>query len=377
MAGQGAPPAQDQTGSLDFLWGAVAVVIVGLLIWFLFKDQLVFAITTLKIWELHVAGLFSAEAQQLIPVAEFYRDHPDQINFNTMKALISTTSKFMAIPFAVICFALAGILYFGPFSTHFRNIYDMKSLYNSQKNLWPQILPVAKQDLIATPINEGPWAMAMSPMDFAKKYHLLREIREQGGGEKLIQRGIKIRVEVIPDKAEKVFADQLGPLWEGVDKLNPYTKVLYAAFVARANHDRVTSRELLDRISASSQKGTPDFSGGEAILEKYRGNKKAEKIITKHAYVRTVMASMLELARGDGVLSTADFLWLRPLDRELWYMLNTVGRQTPFPEVGGIFAHWIVERELGRRFSVPMVKEAVSGLEKALAMVLYQPEEEA
>ena len=34
---------------------------------------------------------------------------------------------------------------------------------------------------------------------------------------------------------------------------------------------------------------------------------------------------------------------------KLWYTLNTVGRQTPFLEVAGIFAHWIAEREAGRR----------------------------
>ncbi|MFI4955497.1 MAG: type IVB secretion system coupling complex protein DotM/IcmP, partial [Gammaproteobacteria bacterium] len=295
MAGQGgAPPAQDQTGSLDFLWGAVAVVVIGLLIWFLFRDYIVVAVTTVKIWEMHFAGLYSAEPHTLMPVVEFYRDHPDQVDFNTMKLLVSETGKFIAIPFAIICFILAGIVYFGPFSAHFRNIYDMKALYNSQKNLWPQILPVAKQNLIATPINEGPWAMAMSPMEFAKKYHLLREIREQGTGDKLIQRGVKLRVEVIEDKAEKVFITQLGPLWEGVDKLNDYTKALFAAFVARGNHDRIVSRELLDHISASSQNGTPDFSGADKIIAKYKDNKKIEKIISQHAYVRTVMASILE-----------------------------------------------------------------------------------
>lgn len=376
MAGQSAPPAQDQTGSLDFLWGAVAIVVIGLLIWFLFRDYIVIAMTSLKIWEMKFAGLYSTESQSLLPLLEHLRDHPEQVSFDTMKLLVNEAGKFIAIPFAIICFILAAIVYFGPFATHFRNIYDMKTLYDSQKNLWPQILPIAKQNLITTPINEGPWAMALSPMEFAKKHHLLREIREQGAGDKLIQRGIKIRAEVIPDKAERVFAAQLGPLWEGPDKLNDYTKALFAAFAARGNHDRDVSRELLNQIAISSQSGKPDFSGVDKILAKYKDDKKIIQITQKHAYVRTVMPSLLEFARSDGVLSSADFLWLKPVDRELWYILNTTGRQTPFPEVGGIFAHWIVEKELGRRFSVPMVKEAVAGLEKALTLVIYQPDEE-
>ena len=295
-----------------------------------------------------------------------------------MKLLLAIhAGKFMAIPFAILCFLFAAIVYFGPFTAHFRNIYDMKALYDSQKNLWPQILPISKQDLISTPIDKGPWAMSLNPMEFAKKYHLIREIREQGTGEKLIQRGIKVRVEVLRDKAERVFKEQLGAPWEGIDKLNDYTKALFTAFIARAHHDRVASRKLLDDISASSEAGKPDFSGTDALLKKYRDSKKAAKIIAQHAYVNTLMPSILELARTDGVLSCADFLWLKPIDRKLWYILNNVGRQTAFCEVGGIFAHWVVEKELRRRFSVPMVGEAVTGLEKALAMVLYQPEEEA
>lgn len=376
MAGQNAPPAQDQTGSLDFLWGSVAIIAIALIIWFVFKDYIVMGLCTLKLWELHFATLYSSEAELLIPIVEYYVNHPEQVDFPTVKLLMSTTGKFISIPFAILCVSLAAIIYFGPFTSHFRHIYNLKTLYDSQKNLWPQILPISKLDLLNTPIDQGPWAMTLNPMEFARKYQLIREVREQGVGEKLIQRGMKIRAEVIKDKAERVFTQQLGPLWEGVDKLNDYTKALYAAFVARANHDRAASLALLNSISASSENGKPDFSGTKKVLDKYRNDKRAIKIGTQHAYVSTVMASMLELARTDGVLSSADFLWLKPVDRKLWYILNNVGRQTAFTEVAGIFAHWVVEKQLQRRFSVPMVHEAVVGLEKALTSIIYQSEEE-
>lgn len=380
MAGQNAPPAQDQTGSLDFLWGSVAVIAIALIIWFVFKDYLVMGVCTLKLWELQFATLYSSEPQALIPIVEFYISHPEQVDFPTIKLLMSTTGKFVSIPFAILCVSLAAVVYFGPFTTHYRHIYNLKTLYDSQKDLWPQILPTSKQDLINTPIDQGPWAMSMNPMEFARKYQLLREVREQGVGEKLIQRGMKIRAEVIRDKAERVFAEQLGAPWEGIDKLNPYTKTLFAAFIARANHDRSTSAGILNAVSASSINGKPDFgavaSEVKKVLAKYRDDKRVVAIIKQHAYVRTMMASILEFARTDGVLSSSDFLWLKPLDRKLWYTLNNVGRQTAFSEVGGIFAHWVVERELKRRFSVPMVHEAVVGLEKALAIVIYQPIDE-
>ena len=80
---------------------------------------------------------------------------------------------------------------------------------------------------------------------------------------------------------------------------------------------------------------------------------------------------MLKIARSDGVLATAEFLWVKPVDRELWYMLNSVGRQTAVVEVSGCFAHWLAEVKLGAAIKTPMVKQAVDALQEALENVLF------
>jgi intracellular multiplication protein IcmP len=95
----------------------------------------------------------------------------------------------------------------------------------------------------------------------------------------------------------------------------------------------------------------------------------------QHAFVNTVMASMLMTARNDGVLASADFLWLKLVDRQLWFMLNSVGRKTPFAEVAGIFAHWHAELLLGQPIKIPVIEEAINGLELAISEVIYVPEE--
>ena len=87
------------------------------------------------------------------------------------------------------------------------------------------------------------------------------------------------------------------------------------------------------------------------------------------------MASMLELARTDGVLASAEFLWLKPLDRKLWYMLNSVGRQTAVPEIAGAFAHWTAEKKTKRALRVPMVDEAAKSLEVAMKEIIYEADE--
>lgn len=84
---------------------------------------------------------------------------------------------------------------------------------------------------------------------------------------------------------------------------------------------------------------------------------------------------MLHGARADGVQASSDFLWLKPIDRRMWYVLNTVGRQTPFVEAAGVFAHWRAEKEMGKRIVVPMVEEATNALELALKEIVYKPDE--
>jgi intracellular multiplication protein IcmP len=167
----------------------------------------------------------------------------------------------------------------------------------------------------------------------------------------------------------------MGPLWEGEFALPEHYKALFAVFLARIEHDTKSASELLDDLAISYTKGAPDFSLVEDILKKHRQSKAAMKCVQSHAYVFTVMASMLKLARTDGVLATADFIWLKPIDRQLWYMLNCVGRQTPYCEVSGPYAHLIAEQELGRPLFKPIIDRAVLALENALEKIIYIDDE--
>ncbi len=52
-----------------------------------------------------------------------------------------------------------------------------------------------------------------------------------------------------------------------------------------------------------------------------------------------------------------------------------MGRQTPFAEVSGPFAHWRAEKAMGRRSLVPMIDEAIRALEIAIKEVKISPQE--
>ncbi len=169
---------------------------------------------------------------------------------------------------------------------------------------------------------------------------------------------------------------QMGPLWKGCDALPIHIKALLIIFVARAQREHKVAEQLLEQIAASASHGKLDFTGVTEHLEKYKNSKLIKWLEGRHAYVGTLMASLLEIARSDGVLATAEFLWLKPVDRRLWYMLNNVGRRTAVVEVSGLFAHWLAEKKLQRPLRTPMVKEAVVALRDAVKEIRYVGDEE-
>lgn len=361
--------------SASILWGIAALFAFLGGIWFVFKAQLVGFYLLLKYYEVHLLNLATGhrytQVENLIQAA---RANAVNLSFNDVLLLGDSVGQVLRYPLGLIMIILAFLVYFGNSTRVFRRTYSMKDLAKLEEVNWPQINPTLPLDLIKTDIDKGPWAMSLTPMQFCKRYRLLQEVkmeRQEG-----MPRSEWDRTHVILRKGEanQLFVMQLGQLYAGPDRLPPYARALFAAFAARVNADKA-GVELITRLAASSSSGL-NMSGVDALLKKYYQSKPVQRILKSHAYVLTVMASMLEGAREDGVQATADFLWLKPMDRRLWYTLNTVGRQTPFVEVAGVFAHWVAEKEAGHRLVVPMVEEATKALELAIRDVIYRPDEQ-
>lgn len=362
--------------SAGILWGTAAIFATLGGIWYLFKSYIVMFYLTIKYYELNLISIFSAShfaslrTKLLAAMAD-----PSKVAFADIISLGNGVGDWLRFPFVILLFYLAFVVYLGNSTRIFKRIYSMQDLAKLEKENWPQISPVVELELLKKDIDTGPWAMGMTPMQFCKKNNLLEEIRPQRREGMSRKDWDKVEVVLKRGEANKLFALQLGQAWKGVDKLPPHIKALFAVFAARINADSKEAANILTRLNASSTTKF-DMSGVAELLKKHVNTKQVQKIIQTHAYVLTVMASMLEGAREDGVQASADFLWLKPLDRRLWYTLNTVGRQTPFVEVAGIFAHWIAEKEAGRKLLVPVVEEATKALELALTEVVYHPDEE-
>ncbi len=285
------------------------------------------------------------------------------MDFISVNTFVGDITRYFCI---VVVIAIVTILFSFHGASHFRHIYSMKSLRKVAAENWPQIQPVINLDLVKTDIDKGPWAMAQTPFIFCQQHDLVFPIEKNHCKLWGLRKG----------PAFRVFSLQLGRLFTTVEALPIHVKALLVVFIARSRHERSVASKFLSQIAASAASGKLDFTGVDDQLALYKESNALRWAAARHAYVNTLMATMLEIARADGVLASAEFLWLKPVDRKLWYMLNSVGRQTAVTEVGGAFAHWLAEKKIGKPMKTPMIKSAVEALEDSLDSILRIEETE-
>ena len=297
---------------------------------------------------------------------------PNLVAWRDVAELTGRVGSYMRYPYTVLLAGLALMLYRSNTTLRFRKTYNMGSLREQEQTNWPCIAPVVKYDLVSTDINTGPWAMALTPLEFARKHKLLKR------DDPLLDTpmpGLEMTAGIRRGDTKRVFTLQLGAAWEGFDRCTPQTKALAAVFMARMCRDRKAADLILSTLDKTCAEGKPDYAVANPTLEKYKNSELVQEVVHRHAYVLTVMAALIVAARNDGVVPSAEFLWLKVVDRRLWYMLNSAGRQTPYAEVGGVFAHWRAEQVMKRRSLTPMIDEAIKALEVAIKEVKLSPKE--
>jgi intracellular multiplication protein IcmP len=363
-------PQGSSDNSMAPVWIIILLFITGYIIWKFAHQHIVHFIFFINIWQGKLINLFINNQGLKDQIYLMQTIDYSTVDWNQLVTMTRDVGDFMRYPVVFILIVLAIVLYNSNITLKFRKSHSMKTLRAQEQFNWPAIMPIVKEDLVSQDINQGPWAMALTPMEFARKYDLLKKedvlLDNPVPGQEMTA-GIK------KGDAKRVFTMQLGPYWEGFEHCSPHAYALAAVFMARMNRDRDAANHILHVLDKTFVTGKPDFSVAKPIMKKYQNSELVQEAIGKHAYMLTVMASLLAGARDDGVVPSSEFLWLKPVDRRLWYMLNCIGRQTPYAEVGGPFAHWRAEKEMGRRSLVPMIDEAIRALEIAIKEIKLTP----
>ncbi|MDF2529266.1 MAG: hypothetical protein K0Q57_146 [Gammaproteobacteria bacterium] len=344
---------------MDILLLAGAVFLVVTIILFLFRIQILSFLLWIKYYELYAISYFVPDRVyqglenwvQMTPV--------QRVSYDQLILLSSEIGNTLKYPCIIISLILASILgLFHPKNT-FNETESMKTLKAKLDDSFPNIHVIAGWDLVKEDVDSGPWAMAQTPIEFGKNNNLLyRDPQTQ-----------IIMVDNI--KAKVIFCQQLGPTWPGIESLPIYQKALFAAFCAFINYQRDEAENFLAKIErsvtrAKLKKVDLDFAGTGELLKKYAQTPEVQRILQKHAYLHTVFIEMLATARRSGIVANSSYLWLKPVDRSLWYALNNVGRKAVFVEMSAGHSHWLAEKKLGFALTEPMVEEAIYGLQEAV-----------
>lgn len=354
--------AQGQENNNDSLWVIVAIFVVVLLIGYFFGNNMKSAYLFVQmLWVKGYIFLFSLTPLDIpktlinsFDAIDIYR--PKEWSLNDLKNLAEDMKLYNFPPLALIFGLYAYKVWKKNPANSYKRIHTRQTLCKSEVRKWPWIAPILSLNLVKESIDKGPWAMAKNPLDFCRKYKLLN-------GTQLDNK-----------KARKLFASQLGTLWQGPKKLKIHEKALFACFIAQACRDKDGAKEGLKVLALSISEGKPDFSWVDGLIKKHYDNPIVQNAISKNAYTTTVMSSVLKAARANGVLPPSHFLWLKPINRSLWFALNCVGRRTPFCEVAGIHAHKLAEDIAGHPLERPYVENAVQALERALSEVKFEAE---
>jgi len=375
MAQGGGGGGQGQGGDNTYalVWGMGLLLVVSYVLWRYAHDHIVSIVFDINLYQAKLINFFIHSDKLTNDIHIMQTVDISKVDWGELVAITENIGTYMRYPVMVILVALSIYLYKSNITLGYKKSYSMGSLREQEQNVWPAIMPVVSQDLVSQDINQGPWAMALSPIEFSQKNDLLK--KDDLILDAPILPGTGMTAGLKKGDAKRVFTLQLGAYWDGFEKLPPQTYALAAVFMARINRDRDGADAILKELDRSISVGKPNFAVATAVINKNKNTQLVQEVIAKHAYVLTVMASLLEAARCDGVVPSSEFLWLKTVDRRLWYMLNCIGRQTPYAEVAGAFAHWKAEKALGRKSIVPMIDEAIKALEIAIKEVKLKPQQ--
>lgn len=335
------------------------LLLIGFVIWLALSAQISSGIRWIRIGELNLAGFFTDDYKQLVKQYEILAPH--EIKPMDLLIITDAASEFMRVPITIIFALMALVAFFQKEKHPYARRLDLEGITKEQATAFPVTSPILKFNPLkenfrshGSPIPEKlpPFAEALTPDEWV------------GHNSIPVTDGV-----IDKDAARLAFARQLGKRWAGVNALPLYAQALFAAFSMKANGLRTETDEFLGELSQCWQPGK-----GLVLTSKLRKKIKktitdpkfgrvTEKIAALHSFVNPALLRCLLMAReGGGVLAPAQFLWLRAVDRHMWYALNNLGRSATHAEACGSIAHYRTEKASGKPIPNPQVDTAVEGL---------------
>ena len=408
--------AEGQGGANDILLIVVAVIVLCMLLSWLFKDYFIYGALWVAWFKAWVSNFVVPDP--LLPkiMAGISNVDITTVGYGDAFEIVNRAGRYFAWPIGAFMAFVGFKVMVRSTVDRYRRTFTLYSLLAQKAKHFPAVRPIVGLNLLGQPLHKGPWAAAKSAIRLSLEQKLLYIVPPGLPDVPANRKGIrhieprKIDREKVDtfrlnrERTTQLMAHQLGfrLLNNGIIQLKRWRswpkhyQALIAVFLLRAapldGDARVQSDELLIQYNDSFytpnlKKGKRkqdiklddlDIEGVEDVLKRYLDNPSVlreehrliYRLLGQHAYINPLMMNLLGTigtgARARGILTTADFIWLRPIDRTLWYCLNNMGRKTAWPECGGAWAHMQAEEMMRTPIGTPEVERAVDALEDDL-----------
>ena len=330
---------------------------------------------------------FSEETRKLW--LELVSRDPGTLTWENITVILRYSGEWIRWPYALILFLLGGLAVLYGRTADLTRRFSMDSLLKNNAEQFPCLRPVVGRGtylLSPESRDSGPWRIARTPVQFCLENGLLvdKENKPVSAG-KALKNGMPDEnleaygaMEFSKENATKILTEQLGRRLDCILMLDSCRFVLAVAFMGYAEGDKQSCIDILDSVSCSYEEKdgicSADVLEQEDFLEKVKAlfmKHKAvqeDPLLLRHAaYELPWFMALLTRARQKGVLACSQFLWLRPLDRPLWYALNQCGGNTAWAEGLAAWAHYAAEEKAGKSLDKPHIAKAVHSLREALA----------
>jgi intracellular multiplication protein IcmP len=342
---------------------AFVFLLICIIFWLAMSVEISSGIRWIRVGELKLASIFSNKYQPIIDQLKKLR--PEQITPFFLLKMTEATGGFFRIPIALVLAAMSATSFLRKPKHPYTRKLKLEDMVKEQASAFPVTKPITKFNPLqnnfrtlgdAVPEKLPPFAEALVPEEWVA-FHSIPLIE-----------GI-----IDHDAARRAFAKQLGGRWKGVEHLPWHLRALFAGFTMKAGGLRTESDEYFGRVSECWVPGRglvltqPLKQEIQKTIRDPKLGRVTEKVAAQHAFVAPALIRCLQMARDQGgVLAPAQFLWLRAVDRTMWYPLNNLGRAAVHSEAAGAIAHYRTEKSAGKPIPNPQVDTAVEGLAQYL-----------
>jgi len=372
-----------------FLWCAFLILVFVVLpaLYIAHADSVNRPLLALAKAQIQVFAPFFEEARAAW--ARIAEADPASLSWEAMQKVLNYTGSWIRWPFALLLVLLGvAAIFMGRVSGLIRS-FNMESLLRNNAESFPCLRPVVgrgKYLLSPESYDSGLWKIARTPAQFALEHGLLLdEHGEPFTPEQALKNGLPStelpawgNARLDGEKTLGVLTEQLGKPFEGYEGLSPCRRALAGAFLAYADGDKKGGVAILDTVSLSyreeNERATCSVLETEEFARRLETTWKRHEIILSEktllghaAYELPWFMALLYRARRKGVLASSQFLWLRPLDRPLWYALNQCGGRAAWAEGFAPWAHYMAEEQTGQALAESHVAPAVASLKEALS----------